>query len=145
MIFPDDYNRQTNVVYLIRNFSKFASAIAFLFLDEYWLSSKRGIKWRLVKWFYFSLVCTGVLCILVARGHYLVDIVLGYWCSTRVFFIYHCACDNALRRDPSLRYKKIWWHTLFTYVESDIIKHQIKVRNVFDVSELLVCFRTRKS
>src|SRR5699024_7559613 len=66
--------------------------ITYLFLNEYWLRSKRSKIWRFtIRAAYFLLVCTGLVCILVARGHYSVDIVIGYLLASRVFFIYHCA------------------------------------------------------
>ncbi|KAH9394604.1 sphingomyelin synthase [Tyrophagus putrescentiae] len=93
--------------------------ITYLFLSEYWLNSRlRRLHWRLVKYSYLMLVCVAIVCILVARGHYSVDIVIAYILASRVFFIYHCASDSAQKNTDISRGTE--------YV----------VENVFDVAEL---------
>ncbi len=62
-----------------------------------------------------------VLLMLVGRSHYLVDIIFGYYVSTRVFYIYHTICNH-----ESLHYStagnfftKFWWWPLFVFFEVD--------------------------
>lgn len=119
-------------------------SLAYLFLSEYWLNSRLRLQiyWRLIKYSYLSLVWTGIICILVARGHYSVDIVLAIILASSVFFTYHCASDSAqMSADISPRYRTLWWFTLFAYVESDVIKYKNRgteyvVENVFEFAEL---------
>ncbi|OQR68250.1 phosphatidylcholine:ceramide cholinephosphotransferase 1-like [Tropilaelaps mercedesae] len=61
--------------------------LCYLIIKEY--SPQRC---RLLHLFYFCTSSIGVFCVLLARGHYLVDVVLGYYVTTRVFWIYHALC-----------------------------------------------------
>lgn len=38
---------------------------------------------------------TGIFMVLLSRGHYTVDVVIGYYVTTRVFWIYHTMANNA--------------------------------------------------
>ena len=38
---------------------------------------------------------TGIVLVLVARGHYTVDVVIAYYVTTRVFWIYHTLANHA--------------------------------------------------
>lgn len=101
-----------------------------------------------MKYTYLLLVLTGLLCILVARGHYLVDIVLAYFITSRIFYIYHTACTmEAVRQaySPTINYsiQNIWWYRLYRFVEHDTIHHQIEVVNSFDCPSF--CFNTEDS
>ena len=44
----------------------------------------------------FSLSCTGVICVIISRGHYLIDILVAYYVTTRVFWMYHTMAHNQL-------------------------------------------------
>ena len=37
---------------------------------------------------------TGVVMVLVARGHYTVDVLIAYYVTTRLFWVYHTMANN---------------------------------------------------
>lgn len=45
-----------------------------------------------------SMVCStvGVVLVLVARGHYTVDVIIAYYATTRVFWLYHTMANHAI-------------------------------------------------
>ncbi len=59
-------------------------------------------------------VAVGMVCILLARRHYCVDVLLAYFLSTRVFWMYH-----ALVADPNSALNQVWWHPILKYFETD--------------------------
>uniref|UniRef100_A0A914UP58 Sphingomyelin synthase-like domain-containing protein n=1 Tax=Plectus sambesii TaxID=2011161 RepID=A0A914UP58_9BILA len=66
---------------------------SYLFIKEY---SPR--RWWLLHNISWLLSASGVLLLLLSRGHYTVDVLIAYWISTRVFWIYHtCAAYPALK------------------------------------------------
>jgi shingomyelin synthase len=72
-----------------------------------------------LSWF---LAVFGVVCLLLSRGHYTVDIVIAYWITSRLFIAYHTMCAI-----PALRHRthvnlmsKMCWFRLFLYMEKDI-------------------------
>ncbi|KAH9522664.1 sphingomyelin synthase [Dermatophagoides farinae] len=67
-----------------------------LFLVYYWLSDRRPIYFQFIKYGYHLLVGTGIIAILVARGHYMVDVVLAIVISQLIFYIYHMLCHYAI-------------------------------------------------
>ncbi|XP_054166764.1 phosphatidylcholine:ceramide cholinephosphotransferase 2-like [Oppia nitens] len=95
--------------------------IAYLMFREYAIPSRcRTYLWKFVNFFLIALTLTGIVCILISRGHYLIDIVIAYFATTRVFWIYHTLCyNNALRFQPSTNYlSRVWWYHIFIYFES---------------------------
>ncbi|CAG2171084.1 unnamed protein product, partial [Oppiella nova] len=94
---------------------------AYLMFREYVVPSRcRTYLWKLVNILLIGLTLTGVICILIARGHYLIDIVIAYFVTTRTFWIYHTLCYNsALRFQPQTNYlSRVWWYQIFIYFES---------------------------
>jgi shingomyelin synthase len=64
----------------------------------------------------------GVVCLLLSRGHYTVDVVIAYWITSRLFIAYHTMCSI-----PALRHRthanlmsKMCWFRLFLYMEKDV-------------------------
>ena len=51
-------------------------------------------RWFLLHWLSFCTTVTGVLTLLFARGHYSIDVVLAYWVTTRIWWIYHTMANN---------------------------------------------------
>ncbi|XP_023231832.1 phosphatidylcholine:ceramide cholinephosphotransferase 2-like [Centruroides sculpturatus] len=78
---------------------------------------------------YFILPCivwlasaVGIFMVLLSRGHYTVDVVIAYYVTTRVFWIYHTMANN-----PSLKTSgdnnflaNVWWFPLFSYFEKNV-------------------------
>lgn len=44
-----------------------------------------------------------VICIIIARGHYLIDVLVAYFFVTHTFYIYHTHCNNPQSTVSSLR------------------------------------------
>lgn len=95
----------------------------YLFLREYLMPrvTRRSFYWALFHTILLSSSILGVLFILIARGHYLIDVLVAYAITTSVFYIYHTLIYN-----KSLRYRsqtnylsKFWWWHLMKYLEYD--------------------------
>lgn len=92
--------------------------LAYLVVREY--SPQR---WKLLHILYLVLSSTGIVMVLLSRGHYTVDVVLGYYVTTRVFWIYHSLANNTSLKAPSQNNNfltRVWWFPLFTYFERNV-------------------------
>ncbi|GIY35729.1 phosphatidylcholine:ceramide cholinephosphotransferase 1 [Caerostris darwini] len=69
--------------------------IAYLVIKEY---SPR--RYFLLHWAVWLSSCVGIFMVLLSRGHYTVDVVIGYYATTRVFWIYHTMANNAALKVP---------------------------------------------
>ena len=52
------------------------------------------------RWFvlhYASMVTSlaGVVTLLLARGHYSIDVIIAYWITTRIWWMFHTMANNA--------------------------------------------------
>jgi len=69
---------------------------------------------------------TGVGMVLVARAHYAIDVFLGYYMTTRVFWMYHSLTASPEDGRPSstssvVRFLgRAWWYSLFKYFEENV-------------------------
>ncbi|XP_063316131.1 phosphatidylcholine:ceramide cholinephosphotransferase 2 [Pelobates fuscus] len=91
--------------------------LTYLFIKEY---SPRHFWWyHLICWF---LSATGVICILVAREHYTVDVVVAYFVTTRLFWWYHAmANEKALKSSsPTNFLSRVWWFPVFSFFEKSV-------------------------
>lgn len=52
-------------------------------------------KLYLVHWLYWLMAVVGVIMVLLAHGHYTVDIIVAYFITTRLFWLYHTLANNA--------------------------------------------------
>lgn len=77
--------------------------------------TSRSILWASFHTITLASSLTGVILILVARAHYLIDVLIAYFITTTTFSIYHTLVYN-----KSLRYANQknyisrfwWWHTM---------------------------------
>lgn len=53
-------------------------------------------KWRPLHWFSWLVTCLGVVFVMVAHGHYTVDVLIAYYVTTRVFWMYHTMASNTI-------------------------------------------------
>lgn len=64
----------------------------------------------------------GVVCILLARKHYTIDVVLGYYLATRTFWSYHSLVQllsfGAAEFDKALL-SRTFWAPIVKYLEAD--------------------------
>ncbi|CAL8378415.1 unnamed protein product [Boreogadus saida] len=90
--------------------------LAYLFIAEY---SPRRLWWY--RWLCWLLSASGVVCILVGHEHYSVDVVVGYFVTTRVFWTYHTMANtHALRRAPNNLLARTWWNPVFNFLERNV-------------------------
>jgi shingomyelin synthase len=57
-------------------------------------SPRRSWRWILVHWFYWIMALVGIVLVLVSRGHYTIDVLVAYYVTTRLFWIYHSLANN---------------------------------------------------
>ncbi len=81
-------------------------------------------RWFLLHWLAFCTTLTGVICLLVGYGHYTIDVVIAYWVTTRVWWIYHTMANtpHLLTAEGSTgNYMlNIWWMCIFKYFEGNV-------------------------
>lgn len=81
-------------------------------------------RWFLLHYATFCLSFAGILFLVLARGHYSIDVVVAYWITTRLWYIYHTMTNNgALLKDSrnSRNYfRKMWWWYMFYYFECNV-------------------------
>jgi len=98
---------------------------AYLIIQEY--SPK---SWSLLHWATFFASSTGVIFILLERGHYSVDVLIAYWITTRVWWMFHTLAKNKTlktmdynlleRTTDDNHLKSIWWWHIFRYFEINV-------------------------
>ncbi|RWS08552.1 spingomyelin synthetase-like protein, partial [Dinothrombium tinctorium] len=92
----------------------------YLILREYWLPSRcRTLFWKLVNFLLLFASVSAIIAIIISRGHYLIDILLAYYVTTRVFWIYHTLAYNhqLMFPSPTNYMSRVWWFILFQYFE----------------------------
>ena len=80
-------------------------------------------RWFLLHWLSFLTTVTGILTLLFARGHYSIDVLIAYWITTRLWWIYHTLANNPdlIRRENKHNYlSKFWWWYIFRYFEANV-------------------------
>jgi len=62
----------------------------------------------------------GVILLLLARGHYTIDVLLAYYVSSRLWWVYHTLAhnDTLKRPGPHNLLTHIWWWTVFSFFET---------------------------
>jgi len=62
----------------------------------------------------------GVILLLLARGHYTIDVLLAYYVSSRLWWVYHTLAhnDTLKRRGPHNLLTHLWWWTVFKFFET---------------------------
>ncbi|XP_033229824.1 phosphatidylcholine:ceramide cholinephosphotransferase 2-like isoform X2 [Belonocnema kinseyi] len=91
--------------------------LSYLIINEY--SPKRCLP---LHWLTGMMAFTGVIMVLVAHGHYTVDVLIAYYVTTRLWYIYHTlANNNYLKQNgPNNFFARLWWFPLFKYFEKNI-------------------------
>lgn len=91
--------------------------LAYLVVREY--SPQRC---KVVHIIYLILSSVGILMVLLSRGHYTVDVVIGYYVTTRLFWIYHTLANNQSLKNPSQNnyLARTWWFPIFSYFEKNV-------------------------
>ncbi|XP_075678092.1 uncharacterized protein LOC113794756 [Dermatophagoides pteronyssinus] len=95
--------------------------LSYLIQQEYLLPSRRRtLAWRCVDIIQIVMTVTSIICILIARGHYFIDIIIAYYVTTRIFWIYHTLCSfSAINlKSTSNHLNRVWWWPIFVYLEN---------------------------
>jgi len=70
-------------------------------------------SFKLLHWASFIVSLCGVIFLLIARGHYTIDVILAYFVTTRIWWIYHTLAHNTslrTRGDHNLIANECWWY-----------------------------------
>ncbi|UYV64872.1 SGMS1, partial [Cordylochernes scorpioides] len=79
---------------------------------------------RVVNAIFAILSAIAVILIVVARGHYTVDVVIAYFVTTRVFWAYHTLANNPSLKvaGPTNYLANAWWFRIFQYFERNVLE-----------------------
>jgi len=91
--------------------------IAYLIVKEY-----SPQQFSLLHWFSFSLFLSGVAALLLGHGHYSIDVLLGYWVTTRTWAMYHTLANNTILkiRNNHNTLQTLWWWRVFIFLEGNV-------------------------
>ncbi|XP_053599641.1 phosphatidylcholine:ceramide cholinephosphotransferase 2-like isoform X2 [Plodia interpunctella] len=76
-----------------------------------------------VHWAMWGSALLGVSFVLLAHGHYTVDVVIAYYITTRLFWTFHSLLVTPHRAGNGYNHYMIqreWWYWLFTYLERNV-------------------------
>ncbi|KRY51442.1 Phosphatidylcholine:ceramide cholinephosphotransferase 1 [Trichinella britovi] len=91
--------------------------MTYLVVKEY--SPRRFWHLHLLTWLVSA---SGILCILLSRGHYSIDVVIAYFVTTRLFWLYHTLANSAELKEYSVTnlMSRECWFSLFRYMECNV-------------------------
>merc|ERR1719288_627729 len=96
--------------------------MAYLIIKEY---SPR--RWVLLHYAAMVIAIAGVVTLLIARGHYSIDVVVAYWITTRIWWIFHTVAKNAnlkevdgFGKNENNYLKNLWWWYIFRWFECNV-------------------------
>jgi len=78
-------------------------------------------KWKVLHGFYWVMALVGILLVLAARGHYTIDILVAYYITTRLWWIYHSLANAREFRVSHLFYKLRNRTTVLTLTSGDVV------------------------
>ncbi|KAJ1521385.1 hypothetical protein ONE63_003060 [Megalurothrips usitatus] len=95
--------------------------ISYLFINEYSPDSPKRL-FQLLSWLSFVSSGVAIFMVVLARGHYTIDILIAYFVTTRTFWIYHTLANNAsLKKSGPHNYlARAWWFPIFRYFEGNV-------------------------
>jgi len=79
-------------------------------------------RFLLLHWVSFLTSLCGVIFLLLARGHYTIDVILAYYVTSRIWWIYHTLAHNQQlksRGEHNFLDNMCWWH-VFRFFETKI-------------------------
>ncbi|CAG0893858.1 unnamed protein product [Darwinula stevensoni] len=92
--------------------------LGYLIMREY---SPKG--WWVLHYAVMGASISGVIFLLISRGHYLVDVILAYYITTRLFWIYHTLANNPTLRKASNAGNNLaneCWYPVFLLLERNV-------------------------
>jgi len=70
-------------------------------------------NFKLLHWASFLVSLSGVVFLLLARGHYTIDVILAYYVTTRIWWSYHTLAHNKhlrSRGEDNMVANECWWY-----------------------------------
>ena len=61
-----------------------------------------------------------ILIFLLCRGHYSIDVLVAYWVSSRLWWIYHTLATQAALKEEENSLSGAWWWHIFLYFEKNV-------------------------
>ncbi|XP_055921718.1 phosphatidylcholine:ceramide cholinephosphotransferase 1-like isoform X2 [Eupeodes corollae] len=91
--------------------------LGYLIITEY---SPR--RFFVLHWIAWVSAFIGVLFVLLAHGHYTIDILIAYYVTTRLWWTYHTLANNHFLLKPGANnyIGREWWYTYFKYFEKNV-------------------------
>jgi len=91
--------------------------IAYLIVNQY---SPYGFS--LLHWFSYVLFLTGISALLLGRGHYSIDVLIGYWVTTRLWAMYHTLSNTSILKTKNRHntLQTLWWWRVFIFLEGNV-------------------------
>lgn len=79
-------------------------------------------RYWILHWLVWLLSASGIFCILLSRGHYTVDVIIAYYITTRLFWLYHTMANNQNLKEYSVTnlLTREFWFPLFFYMERNV-------------------------
>ncbi|XP_055592615.1 phosphatidylcholine:ceramide cholinephosphotransferase 1-like isoform X2 [Uranotaenia lowii] len=79
-------------------------------------------KFWILHWLAWCASLTGVTMVLLAHGHYTVDVLIAYYVTTRLFWTYHTLANNSLllKQNGNNYIGREWWFFIFRYFEKNV-------------------------
>ncbi|PSN43157.1 Phosphatidylcholine:ceramide cholinephosphotransferase 2, partial [Blattella germanica] len=103
-------------------------------------------KLFILHWASWIATLLGIIMILWSHQHYTIDIIIAYFATTRLFWLYHMlANDMNLRESSRYNYiSRIWWFRIIQYLEKNV-KAPVPAVLEFPFPITRKCFRRRRS
>jgi len=79
-------------------------------------------KLVLLHWLLWSVAIFGVVMLMLAKGHYSIDVIIAYYVTTRLWYIHHSIIANRiLQSKSSTNYlSRLWWWRLAVWYEENV-------------------------
>jgi len=75
-----------------------------------------------IHWAAWATAATGVVMLMLARGHYSIDVLLAYFITTRLWFMYNSIILNPSfqTRSTANHLSRLWWWRMATWFEENV-------------------------
>lgn len=95
-------------------------------------------RWQLLQYVPVAFTVLGVVCVIISRTHYTIDIVIAYLLTNFVFRLYHAFCevDVFMERRKSVLYG-LWIFWIVEWLEDDVVPGKVKNEFEFPIDGLL--------
>lgn len=79
-------------------------------------------RFFLLHWVSFFTSLAGVILLLLARGHYSIDVLIAYWITTRLWWLYHTMAHHTALKENGEHNQMdgLWWWRIFVYFEGNV-------------------------